>query len=58
MKVFIDIVANHTSWDSVLAREEHPGWYTHDGGRKDHSAESGLFDVADLDYGNKDLRKS
>ena len=29
MKVFIDIVANHTAWDSVLI-EKHPDWYRHD----------------------------
>jgi hypothetical protein len=29
MKVFIDIVANHTAWDSVLI-DKHPDWYTHD----------------------------
>src|SRR5229473_2200139 len=28
MKVIIDIVANHTSWDSVLM--QHPDWYKHD----------------------------
>src|SRR3989440_10892692 len=28
MKVIIDIVANHTAWDSVLM--SHPDWYKHD----------------------------
>ena len=28
LKVIIDIVANHTSWDSVLMK--HPDWYKHD----------------------------
>ena len=30
MRVIIDIVANHTAWDSVLMRN--PAYYTHDAG--------------------------
>jgi glycosidase len=56
MKVFIDIVANHTSWDSVLL-EKHPDWYTHDAGGKVIPPNPDWVDVADLDYSNKDLRK-
>jgi len=56
MKVFIDIVANHTSWDSVLL-EKHPDWYTHDAGGKVIPPNPDWVDVADLDYANKDLRK-
>ena len=41
MKVFIDIVANHTAWDSVLI-EKHPDWYTHDAAGQHRAAESGL----------------
>jgi glycosidase len=29
MKVIMDLVANHTAWDSVLAKE-HPDWFKHD----------------------------
>jgi cyclomaltodextrinase len=32
MKVIIDIVANHTSWDSVLMK--HADWYKHDASGK------------------------
>src|SRR6266849_6102716 len=32
MKVIIDIVANHTSWDSVMMK--HPDWYKHDASGK------------------------
>jgi len=56
MKVFIDIVANHTSWDAVLL-EKHPDWYTHDAAGKIIPPNPDWVDVADLDYGNKDLRK-
>ncbi len=56
MKVIIDIVANHTSWDSVLMKT--PAYYTHD-------AKTGQIvppvadwaDVADLDYGNPAVRR-
>jgi glycosidase len=56
MKVFIDIVANHTSWDSVLL-EKHPDWYTHDAAGNIVPPNPDWVDVADLDYANKDLRK-
>jgi cyclomaltodextrinase len=54
MKVFIDIVANHTAWDSVLMR--HPDWYTHDAAGKIIPPNPDWVDVADLDYGNAGLR--
>jgi len=56
MKVFIDIVANHTSWDSVLL-EKHPDWYTQDASGKIVPPNPDWVDVADLNYANKDLRK-
>jgi len=56
MKVFIDIVANHTSWDSVLL-EKHPDWYTHDAAGKIVPPNPDWVDVADLNYANNDLRK-
>lgn len=55
MKVFIDIVANHTSWDSVLMK--HPDWYTHDAAGKIIPPNPDWVDVADLDYGNAGLRE-
>lgn len=54
MKVFIDIVANHTSWDSVLMK--HPDWYTHDASGKIIPPNPDWVDVADLNYDNTGLR--
>lgn len=54
MKVFIDIVVNHTAWDSVLMK--HPDWYTHDASGKIIPPNPDWVDVADLDYSNAGLR--
>lgn len=54
MKVFIDIVANHTSWDSVLMK--HPDWYTHDKSGKIIPPNPDWVDVADLNYDSAGLR--
>jgi len=56
MKVFIDIVANHTSWDAVLLRT-HPDWYTHDAVGQIIPPNPDWVDVADLDYSKPALRK-
>ena len=56
MKVFIDIVANHTSWDSVLM-DKHPDWYKHDAGGRIVPPNPDWVDVAQLDYSNPALRK-
>ena len=56
MKVFIDIVANHTAWDSVLI-SKHPDWYTHDAAGRIVPPNPDWVDVADLDYSNPALRK-
>ncbi len=56
MKVFIDIVANHTAWDSVLI-EKHADWYTHDAAGHIVPPNPDWVDVADLDYGKPALRK-
>ncbi len=53
LKVVIDIVANHTSWDSVLMR--HPDWYQHDAGGK-ITYPHDWYDVAKLNYDNPKLR--
>lgn len=54
MKVIIDIVANHTSWDSVLMR--HPKYYVHDA--KGHiTFPHDWSDVAELNYDNPELRQ-
>lgn len=54
MKVIIDIVANHTSWDSVMMKT--PDFYVHDSTGKiiwPHD----WMDVAKLNYDNPQLRR-
>src|SRR2546429_6825121 len=54
MKVIIDIVANHTSWDSVMMKN--PEFYEHDaGGRITYPHD--WSDVAELNYSNPELRR-
>jgi cyclomaltodextrinase / maltogenic alpha-amylase / neopullulanase len=54
MKVIIDIVANHTAWDSVMMA--HPDFYKHDqNGRVTYPHD--WTDVAALDYSNPKLRR-
>ncbi len=54
MKVIIDIVANHTSFDSVMM--SHPKFYKHDAQGKVLSPYD-WTDVAALDYSNPELRR-
>jgi glycosidase len=54
MKVIIDIVANHTSWDSVLMK--HPEFYKKDA-RGNITFPYDWFDIAALDYSNQELRR-
>src|SRR5438874_3375051 len=54
MKLIIDMVANHTSWDSVMMRD--PDFYKHENGRI-LSPEPAWDDVAQLDYDNPRLRQ-
>ncbi|HEX5708414.1 MAG TPA: alpha-amylase family glycosyl hydrolase [Pyrinomonadaceae bacterium] len=54
MKVIIDIVANHTSWDSVLMSR--PGFHTRDATGKVVPPVADWADVADLNYDNPALR--
>jgi cyclomaltodextrinase / maltogenic alpha-amylase / neopullulanase len=56
MKVFIDIVANHTAWDSMLI-EQHPDWFRHDGAGRIVPPNPDWVDVAQLDYSNPALRQ-
>lgn len=56
MKVIIDLVANHTSWDSELIKN-HPEWFTKNTDGKIISPNNDWTDVADLDYTQKDLWK-
>lgn len=55
MKVIIDIVANHTAWDSVMMKN--PAFYTHDAKGEIVPPVPDWADVADLNYDNADLRK-
>lgn len=49
MKVIIDWVADHSSWDNNLITE-HPEWYQHDSTGKIKSPVTDWTDVAGLDY--------
>ncbi len=62
LKVILDWVPNHTAWDAVWM-EKHPEFYTKIDGKptaplNEHGGSTGWDDCADLDYGNKDLRKA
>jgi cyclomaltodextrinase len=54
MKVIIDIVANHTSWDSVMMKW--PDFYEHDA-KGNITFPHDWSDVAELNYGNPKLRR-
>lgn len=56
MKLIIDLVANHTSWDNKLIKE-HPDWFTKDVKDNIIPPNSDWTDVADLDYSKPALRK-
>ncbi len=55
MKVIIDIVANHTAWDSVMMKNK--AFYTQDKTGKIIPPVADWKDVADLNYDNAELRK-
>src|SRR5689334_14106986 len=54
LKVIIDIVANHTSWDNVLMK--HPEFYKHDA-QGNITYPHDWYDIAALNYGNEQLRR-
>ncbi|MBE5842740.1 MAG: alpha-amylase [Butyrivibrio sp.] len=54
MKCMIDVVYNHTSPDSVLAKE-HPEWFYHKPDGSFGNRVGDWTDVIDLDYNNKEL---
>jgi len=54
MKVVIDIVANHTAWDSVLIKQ-HPDWFKHDA-KGNIIYPHDWTDIAWLDYSHAGLR--
>ena len=55
MKVIIDIVANHTSWDSVMLKTK--GFHTTNAEGQVIPPIADWADVADLNYENPELRK-
>jgi glycosidase len=55
LKVIIDIVANHTSWDSVLMKM--PDFYKHDAAGHIIAPNPDWTDVAQLNYDNPKLRR-
>jgi glycosidase len=55
MKVIMDLVANHTAWDSVMMR--HKEYYKQDAQGKAIPPVPEWTDVAGLDYGNPQLRE-
>jgi cyclomaltodextrinase len=55
MKVIMDLVADHTAWDSVMM--QHPDFYKHDAQGKIISPEPAWTDVAALNYANPELRQ-
>lgn len=54
MKVIIDIVANHTAWDSVLMKN--PEWYKRDA-KGNITYPYDWYDIAALNYSNPQLRQ-
>src|SRR5215212_3246997 len=54
LKVIIDIVANHTSWDSVLMK--HPEFYKRDA-KGNITYPYDWYDIAALNYDNRQLRR-
>lgn len=62
LKVIMDWVPNHTSWDAVWMKT-HPEYYTKVNGKfttpiNEHGQPTDWTDCADLDYGNPEMRKA
>jgi len=55
MHILLDLVANHTAWDSELIRT-HPDWFTRTAEGVIIPPNEDWYDVADLDYANTALR--
>jgi glycosidase len=56
LKLIIDLVANHTAWDSKLMKD-HPEWFTRNPGGAIVPPNDDWTDVADLDYSKPGLRQ-
>ena len=63
LKVILDWVPNHTAWDNAWITE-HPDWYTRNAQGQiteplnEDGTSTGWTDVADLNYGNADMRRA
>jgi len=55
LKIIIDLVANHTSWDSKMMKE-HPEWFTKDSAGNFIPPVPDWSDVVDLNYNNTNMR--
>jgi glycosidase len=55
MKIIIDLVINHTSWDSRLMLD-HPEWFSRNDTGETISPNADWTDVADLDFSHSGLR--
>lgn len=57
LRVIIDWVGNHTSWDNVLLAQ-HPDWYARGAdGKPEPTPWFDWDDIIDLDYGKPELRR-
>lgn len=56
MRIVIDLVANHTAWDSRMFME-HPEWFTKDSSGKFMAPVADWSDVVDLNYDDPNLRR-
>lgn len=56
LKIVIDLVANHTSWDSKMFTE-HPDWFVKDSTGKFVPPVPDWSDVVKLDYSNNEVRR-
>jgi glycosidase len=56
MYILLDLVANHTAWDSELMRD-HPEWFSRNAEGVVIPPNEDWYDVADLDYSHADLRE-
>lgn len=54
MKIIIDVVFHHTSWDSILIKE-HEDWFYHKENGKIGNKVGDWSDIADLDFNNRYL---
>ncbi len=56
MRIVIDLVANHTAWDSRMFME-HPEWFTKDSSGKFIAPVADWSDVVDLNYDDPNMRR-